>query len=271
MSQELVHIDIRTYLQAELVRRCKANPRYSLRAMADFLNLESSALSKILNGKRAVTATMFEKLATKLALAPDEIEAFGSQIEEPRGRSRLRPPKKAAFNYQKIADDHYLIFSDWYHFAILELLAVEGFEPKPNWIARTLGLSLAETKAAIERLTRNGFIEVHQSGRWVDATGSVTNIESRTPSSAARKLQLQLFTKALHAIEHIPIEERDHTGMTMAVDSKLLPEAKRRVAKFRRELCDFLESSSRKDSVYQMSIALFPLSKRSKTTSRRKS
>jgi uncharacterized protein (TIGR02147 family) len=262
--------DIRIILQAELVRRCKENPRYSLRAFAGYLRIESSALSKILNGKRSVSPSMFKKLTGLLNIEPKTVARLSAQIVETRGRTTSKAPKKVAVDYQKIAQDHYLIFSDWYYFAILELLAIEDFEPSASWVARSLDLTVAETKAAIERLIRTGFLKIDSSGKWIDAAGSVSNIAAGTNSLTARKLQSQLFKKAVASIDEVAIEDRDHTGMTMSISRGRLPEARRKIEKFRRELCSFLEAGNEKDAVYQLSLALFPLTKIPKKTLRNK-
>jgi hypothetical protein len=48
--------------------------------------------------------------------------------------------------------------------------------------------------------------------------------------------------------------------MTMAVDPGKIPEAKKRILKFARELCEFMEAGKR-SRVYELSVSLFPISK----------
>jgi plasmid maintenance system antidote protein VapI len=68
--------DFRSFLQNELDKRCKKNPRFSLRAFARTLEVEPSALSKILHGKRALTPKMLMRMANQLGLPEQEIERF---------------------------------------------------------------------------------------------------------------------------------------------------------------------------------------------------
>jgi plasmid maintenance system antidote protein VapI len=68
--------DFRTYLRAELIKRTKHNPKYSLRAFARSLNVQSGFLSKILLGQRRVTEATVQKFGVKLGLSPREIENF---------------------------------------------------------------------------------------------------------------------------------------------------------------------------------------------------
>jgi uncharacterized protein (TIGR02147 family) len=264
--------EIRLFLQAELVRRCKANPKYSLRAFAKLLGVESSALSKILNGKRSVSAPMLKKIARRLALSPSLLQTLEGQVVERRGRHKesANIPTPFTPNYQQLTLDHFQIISDWYHYAILELIAVEGFQPKLSWISRSLGISVAEAQAAVERLQRLDYLEISSDGKWIDCAGHVTNIKSDFTTTAHRKLQEQILAKAITAIEEVPLELRDNTGMTMAIDQDLIPEARKRITAFRRELCALLQSGKKKNAVYQLGIALYPVTKTERFEIRKK-
>lgn len=149
--------DVRLFLQGELVRRCKSNPKYSLRAFAKLLSMESSALSKILNGKRNVSGAMLKRIARRLALNPPQLQVLEGNLVERRGRPKefsSNSNKVAAPDYHQLALDHFQLISDWYYNAILELIAVKGFQPKFSWVARSLGISVSEAQAAVERLQR---------------------------------------------------------------------------------------------------------------------
>jgi hypothetical protein len=66
--------------------------------------------------------------------------------------------------------------------------------------------------------------------------------------------------QALEALEDVPLESRDQSSMTMAIDPSLLPEAKAKIRDFRRSLCAFLQENARpKSEIYQLSISLFPV------------
>ncbi len=77
--------DFRSFLQDELEKRCKKNPRFSLRAFARTLEVEPSALSKILHGKRALTPKMLMRMASHLGLPEQDIERFTSKQNSGRG------------------------------------------------------------------------------------------------------------------------------------------------------------------------------------------
>src|SRR5437868_10916749 len=81
--------DFRTFLEQELTRRSSANPNYSLRAFARDLGVDSSFLSKLLNGKRSMTARTIYTLAPRLALSEEQIQGF---VQKANGRRRRYSP-----------------------------------------------------------------------------------------------------------------------------------------------------------------------------------
>ncbi len=248
--------DFRLFLQNELLRRCKVNPRYSLRAFARSLGIEPSALSKLLAGKRSVSRPMFSRLSARLGLDPRAAQRFA-----PPETSEKKRAAQAAIhgdNFSQISLDAFQVIADWYHFALLELMTVEGFQPDPAWIARALGLSLPEVRFAIERLVRLGLLEITASGE-MRRLEQVTTIGPEFTNAALRKVQRQVLEMAMRALEEVPIEQRDQSAMTMAVNLDRLPAAKEKIKAFRRRLCAFLEAEPPKGEVYHLSISLYPV------------
>lgn len=246
------HQDFRTFLQSELLERCRRNPRYSLRAFARALQIESSALSKILRGRRRLSDSMLTRLSVQLGLSPEQLSYYrNQQLESGSGM----------VSFHQLTIDTFHIISDWYHYAILELIRLDGFQSKPQWISNRLGIGIPEVSAALERLERVGLIQMNDDGEVVSVPKSHTHIKDGFTDAAVRNFQKTMLEKASVALEEVAIQNRDHTGMTMAINTKRLPEARHLIKKFRRELSAFLEQDPEKDEVYQLSVALFPLSR----------
>ena len=72
-------------------------------------------------------------------------------------------------------------------------------------------------------------------------------------------MQRQILDKAKDAMEKTPIEKREQSSLTMAIDASLLPLAKKKIAKFRRELHDFLQSTQKTNEVYNLSLSFYPV------------
>jgi len=237
-------LEFRQHLQEELLRRCRVNPKYSLRAFARLLDVSPTYLSLILNGKRPIPAKLRAEITERLGL-----------------KSLDAKTDKQENTYSQLAADRFALISDWYHYAILELIQVTGFRPTVSRIAAALGITQPEAKDAVDRLIRLKMIEIQRNGTWRNTSGQNTNLVDRNVESAARKkLQMQVLEKAMVALQEIPLSQRDQTSMTMAIDVSRLPEAITKIKAFRRELSQFLESGERKDEVYNLAVSLYPIS-----------
>lgn len=243
--------DFRAYLEAEFSDRSQGNRQYSLRAFAKFLDTESSFLSKMLKGQRKVSGNNIVKFSHKLGLNLEQINHFVSLTSAETDISE---------GYSQIQIDEFNLISDWYHYAILELIQVDDFQADTRWVSRTLGITFGEAHAAIERLKRLGLVKI-EGKKWV-CTGQNTTVGHHFTLEALRNMQRQILQQAIHALENTSMSERDQSSMTFCVDLERLEEAKKRIQKFRRELSQFLENGDSKDKVYQLSISLFPVSHR---------
>jgi len=87
--------DVKVHLKQELKRRRRANPRYSLRAFADFLRVSPAFLSEVMRGKHLVSEAMLLKIGERLKLNNGELREFRMSLKEMRQENRLkRRPKR---------------------------------------------------------------------------------------------------------------------------------------------------------------------------------
>lgn len=246
--------DFQALLKEELVARSRKNPSYSLRSFARSLNVTSAALSEMLNGKRTITKKSIEKMGLRLGLSLGEVQFYQT------GELTKKQGSIAAASFRQITIDQYSLISDWYHYAIIELLKVKNFNSDANWIAKALGITKSIASIAVERLLRLGLIEKNKEGELADtSSGFSSNINVDLTSMGSKQLQKQILEQSIEALLRVPISERNHTSMTMAIDPKHMPEAIKKITKFRRELCEYLESQGSASEVYQLSISLFPI------------
>lgn len=244
------------FLQEELQRRKNKNAGYSLRAFAKTLGLSSSFVSKILNAKKNVSQETMMSIAARLEVDEDAVQDFLAQLPS---------FKLKDMEFETVAVDQFQYISDWHHFAILEAVTLTEFSPEiknqAKWFAERLSISEDRAASAIQRLVRLGLLEVNSSGKILGIEKSRTTIGAGVPTSANREHERQLLQKAIVALEEIPISERSNTSMTMAIPASRVKEAKEKIKIFQREMSTFLQRKGKRDAVYQMSIAFFPLTK----------
>lgn len=254
-------------LNEELARRYEKNPRYSTRAFAKALGVDVASLSRILSGKQIPSYKVCEAIFSKLELSPAEQKKFLASVaakQKAVGFKRIAPGFKnlEMKNEQRrdLTTDVWRIIADWYHGAIMELTFTKDFSSDPKWISQQLGISEVEVKLAIRRLLRLGLLEDKQ-GVLQKTIEHVSSADKHVTSSAHKRLQKQVLKKAADSLENDDIEVRNMTSMTMAIDPRKIPQAKKMIQNFSRELCAYLESGKR-TQVYQLGVCLYPISKK---------
>lgn len=253
METQKNEINFKSFLQNEFISRCRNNGNYSLRAFARSLKLSPAALSEMIKGKRPITSKTQAKIALLLRLSPDQMKKIaGTEAQENIQHN----------NYNQLTLDSFAFIADWYHFAILELLAIKDFKADVPWIARRLSINLAEANIAVERLLRLGLLKRDKKGGFKDGTsGHTSSLTKGVTSEAAQRYQIQILQKAIDAIGKVPLDWRDNTSMTFAIDTNDLPKAKLRIEKFRRDMDSLFKKNKDANEVYQLAIALFPLTR----------
>jgi uncharacterized protein (TIGR02147 family) len=252
--------DFKQLLQNELVKRCKANPGYSLRAFARSLRVEPSSLSQIINGKRPLTHKMKLRLGASLGLSVHDLE----RIPTTNGASARGKKQK---ELPRLSLDTFAVISEWYHYAILELTYLADFKPDAAWVSRRLGITKSEARIAVERLFTLGLLEKSKDGKWKDtsADGELSHLHPSLSTDAARQYQIQLLKLSQASVERDDLKVRNHTSATFCFDPEDLPRAIEALTEFRRKFAREFQPQRAKQKaakeVYQLQISFFPLTR----------
>lgn len=251
--------DFRLYLQLEFSARRKKNENFSLRQFARKLGVAPSALSAMFSGKRPISDKMRERLGLKLGLNPLDLQKFDIQ---PHGNRKVRLKKKTSDSFRQISIDVFQVISEPHHYALLELIKTQSFHWDHKWIAKRLGLSSVDVRAAIERLEHVGLLARDENSVLIDSTGGFsTDIREGLSAAAQRRFQQTSLRMAEKCIEEVVPCLRDNTSITFAINMQDIPKAKEMIKVFRRQFCQELEANPRLDEVYQLTIAFTPISK----------
>jgi len=252
-------IKLLSLLHEELTRIRTRNPRYSIRAFSKKLGLPVSTLSGVLNRKLPITRKTAEKILQCFAVDPKTTTQLLQGLKY-REDNRSTFPVLKVGNYSQLEMEHFHLISEWYYFGILSLAITEGFQDNPDWIAKTLGIQKREARTALERLERLDLLVRNEHGTLVP-TGKQFRTTNGIPNTYLRKHHVETLDLARRAMDEDEFSACDFSGMTMAINPAKIPEAKKMITDFRRSLCAYLESDSKKE-VYRLSIQLFPLSNR---------
>jgi hypothetical protein len=237
---------VRDLLTSEFNKKKALNPRYSKRSFAKYLEIDSSYLVKIFADKRKLSYSTLLGILDRLAL-PEHLRQELVEYNVP--------------HFTPIKTDEFRLIADSYHYAILELVKLTKINVTLPYIVEKLEISQREAEAAIERLIRLGLLAQKENGQFVCLKNNTT-ISNKYTDEAFRLMQRQILKKAVTALDTVPLADRDQSSITLCVDKKRIPEAKRRIKKFRRSLMKYLENGKVRDDVYYISISLFPATKR---------
>lgn len=233
-------MEFRDILESEYLERRRKNPRYSVRRFAQTLEMDSGTLSQILAGKRTLS---LEKQAAALRKI---------------GRTPIFPEVKG-LNSEMLDLDQFQMMAEWYHFALIEVLQIPKASQSLEALSYRLGISQGDVARALARLERLGILKQKANGKYEVIKKNVSTLNVKKTHDALRYLQKQLIEQSLSALELVPVDERDHSGLTVAVPSRLVPEIKERLKRYRRELNQFIEQSKGHDEIYQLTMAFFPI------------
>ena len=250
-------LEPRSALQRELSRRCESNPRYSLRSFARALSMSHTVLSLVLSGKRPLSKFAAPKVADILGLNPKEKEMF-LNLRAPKKKTSKEVSEVKVPEYQQMTLDVFSVIADVHHYWILSLLDVPNAKFEARWISKQLSITQMQAQIAMERLLRLKLVE-RVNGKWKQSQNHL-KVENTISTGATRKHHKQILTKALNSLENDPIEVRDFSAMTMAIDPKHIPYATERIRKFRRSLMEELESKGSPKAVYNLAVQIFPVS-----------
>lgn len=236
------------FLNSKMKMFKQKNPRFSFRSMAAKVGISPGAMNEILHGKRPLSAIYAERIAKGLNLPREEFETLLSFAND----RRPMPVPQCILTEQEVD-----LIGNWETYAILSLLNTSDFQDSPEWIARRLGISESCALNCIDILLRLGIVR-RVNGKLERTKTSLTNALDVSNQSIIKAHRGDV-QKALEMLDKTPMNLRDYSSITMAINPERISEAKKLIAKFRRKMAALLEQDNRKE-VYSLAIQLHPLS-----------
>lgn len=246
-------------LKESLMARQTVNPQYSLRAFARDLEIDSSTLSQIINGKRSIPAKNTTLIASKLNLNDRDFTLF---LESTKNSDTIIDKIKISPVDQRFMLDEsfYKVIAEWEHYALLDLFDLEDFENSTDYIMKKLDLTESRTETVIQNLMTCGLLVRNSKGELTKAHSDVRTTEDRE-GKALNDAHLEELEIAREKLKTIDKNLRDFSSSTFAIDMNKMAEAKTIIREFRQKMAALLKNG-KKTEVYMLTIQFFPLSKK---------
>jgi uncharacterized protein (TIGR02147 family) len=224
------------------------NPRYSLRAFAGKLELDPSSLSKVFSGKKALSEETRIHCLKKIGASKKEIDVI------------LKKGASEPLSHDVIPEDVFEVLGNWRYFAVLEFLRISNEDTSLfKLLKKKLDLDKDEAQNILSTLERIGFIEYKAGVYEVLKPNNSWSTAGGDTSLLRRKMQKDILERSMHALENVPMDQREHGSLLVAIDKKRLPEFKEALRRTRLELSDFFQSTTEYNEIYQFQMSFYPV------------
>jgi len=240
---------IKQILEKHLASIKRRNPKYSLRKLAKSLNISPATLSRILTGKGNLSKAAAAKIIQVLPITDVEKSKLLEKDHDP---------------YQEVeASDEDLkdLINEWYYSGIVCLAEMKDFNEDPRWIAERLNISVVQAELALAGLQRIGFLKRNDKGKLVPVDIAISTKGKNLKSFPDKNLldKNELVRENLNNPDEYLKEISDISSIIVGCHPRKLPEARKRLQRFRRSLAKFLDSGE-KSEVYLIYMQLIPIS-----------
>jgi uncharacterized protein (TIGR02147 family) len=262
-------MDYRLFLKDWFEAKRKTNPQWTYGAWARLLRLKSPAtLNMILNGKRNPSPKLTTAISKQLGLRGSEVSYFEDLVKLEKSKNDAsvsvllleRINKKNPSGILRVLDrEQFYAISNWYYYAIRELVDVRGFLEDPEWISRKLRhkVTNGQIQKAIKSLLALNLLIRDEQGILRYGGGAVRTADDLSDEGLKRFHEETLQSAAL-SVRSVDPKDREISGYTFTLNRERLPEAKDIIRRMHRELLTLAEKQDA-ESVYQIETVLFPL------------
>jgi uncharacterized protein (TIGR02147 family) len=274
MNSIFFYTDYRVFLKDYFVQKKSENKGFSLRVISDRAGFKArDYILRVMNNERNLSQSGIFMLSRALRLSAKESDYFLNLV----GFNQSKIPSEKEFFYKRMSDickygrhqklrqDQYDFFSEWYYSALRSLLPVIDFKDDFAEIGRFLDppLSPGQVKKAVELLLQLGLLNRDKNGRYTVSIPAVTAGDEVT-SVALLHFHRQSLDLAKRAVERYPAEHRDISGVTMSLSRVGFEKLKAEIQDFRKRVMLIAEQDSNEEGVFQLNLQFYPLSKRKK-------
>lgn len=264
--------DHRAYLRA-MIRFLKATkPAFSYRQFSRRAGFSSPNFLKLVaEGQRNLSESSISKFAKGLDLSDREQSVFEvlvrlgqSQTDAERNRwyGELRESRER-LPVGRIEADQYELYSNWVNVVLREMVGLPGFQEDQKWLARTLrpAVRLPAVKRGMALLERLRLVTRGANG--LEQSQSALSTGGQVRSLAVRNFHRAMLDLATRALDRIPREQRNVTGLTVPLSPATYAEICHRIGAFRREIIEIVErdQTAGPKAVHQIQFILFPVTK----------
>lgn len=256
------------FLAAELEKRKSANALYSLRSMSLQLGISPTTLSNVISGKKKFSEKTAEEVSKKLRLSLKESKYFQTMVHHENSQDQnlkqileshliiLNPLLRKKF---ELEEDYFIVLSEWYHIAIMELTYVFPKKLDAKLVSEQLNIDLETAQSALTLLERLDLLE--KKGESFIKTKKKFTFKSELANHAIRHFHRTMLGQAQTSLIEQTSKEKFIGSETFPLAIEDLDEAKDIIENCFQQLLKLSERSHQRKHIYHAGIQLFQLNR----------
>lgn len=266
--------DYRDFLRSYYEERKAQMPLFSYRMFGGKLGLDGSQLFRILQKEQHLPPRCVPQAKELLGLTGRAAEYFELLIAASRSRTNQKRQELLDKAYalrdvhrRKLDASELKFLSQWWIATVRAFLEVSRGLADPAVIAESLIPPIEEeqVREAMAVLKELGMVKRLSSERLA-LTETHLTVSGPEKAKAVREFQKQVMGLGAASLDSIPVEERDISTLTMAVDPECMSDLKEMMREFRRQVQKRVEECNGPDRIMQLNMAFFPVARRQGVT-----
>lgn len=263
------YISYRKFLSDAFDLKKQSQPQWSYNAWANHLGLKNNTtLLKIIHGQREAGPKVKEKLFQYFKFNTTQRKYFNDLIElsKVQNNPSLSVPLLTRIKHfnpsqkkKKLSENEFQFISNWWFYAIRQLVRIKGFKNNIEWIEEKLLFSVSydQISHAIQTMIDLGFLKQTNTGKLTLSKGELSTTED-IPNNALKKFHQSMLTLAKKSLQITPVESREISGITLCLNTEDIPKAKKYISKMQDDF-DRIFDKKNGNAIYQFQVQLFPL------------
>ncbi len=275
MPEIVNYNDYRQFLEDFYLERKAEDRRYSYQMLSKAAGIKSKGfLHNVIKGRRNLPPSNVVGLAHAMKLSAAETAFFEALVAlndatTLRDRSyhyeRLLAVKgrgRGAWQPQVVRKHQYRFYQHHYHSVIRSLIEMYGFQGDYGALAEKVWprITVKQARESVELLLTLGLIRKNAGGRYA-VTNKCISTSGDISETMVQNFHAQAGKLALKALDRLPAVSRNMSALTLGISAKTYAAMCDEVATFRHRLLELAEEDEEADSVYQLNLQFFPVSR----------
>jgi uncharacterized protein (TIGR02147 family) len=234
----------------------------------------------VITGKKNLSGSSAVKLSQAMGMNPREADYFENLVSFNQAKNlkernyffeklnAIKGNRPGAALVRETRKEQYEFYSKWYYSAIRSFIGMHQFKDDYRLLAKSIypRIKPKEAKKTVLMLEKLGMIKKNRNGYFKVSDKTIT-AGKEIVQLGLLNFHLQTAELAKKALEDLPKEKRNISGLTLGISKKTYEAMCMEIEEFQTKLLAMAEQDKEADSVYQMNFHFFPLSNvRSSTT-----